>query len=137
MLVPQDQMLLTSAKFKSSCVCFLSSSSTGREIGVKGIAILVHLFIYCSISATGVCKAGGRGKEAGVPASCPKPQCTFWMAMLGMRYPWGYRASHPPGYSEAEKAVKFILQVICLKLYVFLTVSLPSVMHSRHCREMS
>ena len=47
------------------------------------------------------------------------------------------RALHPPGYSEEEKEAKFILQVISLKLYVFLMVSLPSVMHSRHCSEMS
>lgn len=47
------------------------------------------------------------------------------------------RALPPPGYSEAEAAAKFIVQVICLKSYVFLKVSLPSVMHSRYCSEMS
>lgn len=44
------------------------------------------------------------------------------------------RDLHPPGYFEAEKAAKFIFQDICLKLYVFLMVSLSSMCH---CSEMS
>lgn len=44
------------------------------------------------------------------------------------------RDLHLPGYFEAEKAAKFTLQVICLKLNVFLMVSLSSMCH---CSEMS
>lgn len=44
------------------------------------------------------------------------------------------RDLHPAGYFEAEKAAKFILQVICSKLDVFLMVSLSRVCH---CSEMS
>lgn len=44
------------------------------------------------------------------------------------------RDLHPPGYFEAEKAAKLILQAICLKLYVFLMVSLSSMCH---CSELT
>lgn len=139
MLVPQDQMLLTSAKFKF-LLCLLSVIKQHRQGDwcEGNCHVCPFVFIYCSVSATGVCEAGRHGKEAGAPASCPQPQCTFQTRCAGDEVPMGDdKALHPPGYSEAEKAAKFILQVICLKLCVVLMVSLPSMMHSRHCGEMS
>lgn len=84
------------------------------------------------LCVTGVCKAGGHGKEAGAPAPNPSVHSHGHAEdEIPLR---NGRDLHPPGCFEAEKAAKLTLQVICLKLYVFFMVSLSSMCH---CSEMS
>lgn len=108
-------------------------NSTGREAGAKGIALSDHVCSCAALSVSHVCArlvdmAGKQELLLQTPVHVSDGHAED-------EIPLGNdRDLHPPGCFEAEKAAKLILQVICLKLYVFLMVSLSSMCH---CSEMS